>query len=207
MKKRMFLGGVAVLAAAFVRAAMPLDANAELGSAYRCDLPGPEVWTSTCSGKSLDGTAEGYFKTEVPARRFGVPAPGMSGLLYVVHMVPGLKDPVRLEIVEDNVRVALVPVRNHWTPSFMTTYYRSLPNAASPADEKRVCRIVLKERKAILSDNTFLAEATVKNTSSLPLRCRVSVKMQDDLPAGAVSGEPGAHVNPLCPPQGALSVA
>ena len=91
----MFLGGVAVLASAFVRAAMPLDANAELGSAYRCDLPGPEVWTSTCGGKSLDGTADGYFKTEVPARRFGVPAPGMSGLLYVVHTVPGLKDPCR----------------------------------------------------------------------------------------------------------------
>ena len=25
--------------------------------------------------------------------------------------------------------------------------------------------------------------------------------------AGVVSGEPGAHVNPLCPHQGALSVA
>ena len=186
MKRRTLLGAVGVtvvLASACARAAMPLDANAELGSAYRCDLPGPEVWTSTCGGKSLDGTADGYFKTEVPARRFGVPAPGMSGLLYVVHMVSGLKDPVRLEIVEDNVRVALVPVRNRWTPSFMTTYYRSLPNAASPADEKRVGRIVLKERKAILSDNTFLAEATIKNTSSLPLKCRVSVRTGGDLPA------------------------
>ena len=184
MKRKILLGGVAVvLASAFARAAMPLDANAELGSAYRCDLPGPEVWTSTCGNRLLDGTADGYFKTEVPALRFGVPAPGMSGLLYVVHMVPGLKDPVRLEIVEDNVRVALVPVRNRWTPSFMTTYYRSLPNAASPADEKRVGRIVLKERKAILSDNTFLAEATVKNTSSLPLKCRVSVRTGGDLPA------------------------
>ena len=178
MKRKILLGGVAVvLASAFARAAMPLDANAELGSAYRCDLPGPEVWTSTCGNRLLDGTADGYFKTEVPALRFGVPAPGMSGLLYVVHMVPGLKDPVRLEIVEDNVRVALVPVRNRWTPSFMTTYYRSLPNADSAADEKRVGRIVLKARKAILSDNTFLAEATVKHTSSLPLTCRVSAKM------------------------------
>jgi len=170
-----------------VRAAMPLDANAELGSAYRCDLPGPEVWTSTCGDKALDGTADGYFKTEVPAGRFGVPAPGMSGLLHVVHMVPNVKDPVSLEIVEGNVRIALVPVRNHWTPSFMTTYYRSLPNAASPADEKRVGRIVLKERKAVLADNTFLAEATVKNTSSLSLACRVSVKTQGGLP---VPGHP-----------------
>ena len=170
-----------------VRAAMPLDANAELGSAYRCDLPGPEVWTSTCGDKALDGTADGYFKTEVPAGRFGVPVPGMSGLLHVVHMVPNVKDPVSLEIVEGNVRIALVPVRNHWTPSFMTTYYRSLPNAASPADEKRVGRIVLKERKAVLADNTFLAEATVKNTSSLSLACRVSVKTQGGLP---VPGRP-----------------
>lgn len=162
---------------------MPLDANAELSCAYRCDLPGPEVWTATPRGGSLDGTAEGYFKNEVPAVRFGTPAPGMSGSLYVAHQVDGLKNPVSIEILEDGAKVALVPVRNHWTPAHMTTYYRSLPNPDSSADEQRLGRIVFKERKAILDDNTFLAEATVKNASSLPLACRVLVRTQGGLPA------------------------
>ena len=187
---KMFVALVAaqcLLSAGANTGAMPLDANAELASAYRCDLPGPEVWTVTPGGRAFDGTAESYLNAEVPSRRFGAPAPGMSGILYVVHLIPDLKNPVVLEVREGDAEISFVPVRNHWTPAFMTTYYRSLPNATSPADEKRIGRIVLKERKAILSDNTFLAETTVKNTSSLPLKCRVSVKTNGGLPG---PGEP-----------------
>jgi len=156
--------------------AMPLDANAELASAHRCDLIGPEVWTKT--GAKL---------------RWGEvndPKPGLHGLLHVVHEIPGLFDSVELVVAEDGGEsVAWTPVRNHWTPSFTTTYYRSKPNPLSPADEKRLGRIVLKETKAVLGDNTFLAEATLKNTSSLPLKCRASVNVKSALPKPGERGK------------------
>ena len=56
--KKMHICGLGAIAGALLSAAgantgaMPLDANAELASAYRCDLPGPEVWTATPNGRT-----------------------------------------------------------------------------------------------------------------------------------------------------------
>jgi hypothetical protein len=158
------------------------DANAWLTSAYRCDLPGPEVWTAPMQEKTVcDGEKE--WNKNIPFRAFGLPSPGLNGLLHVVHQVPNLYNAITLDVEEDGkAAVEFLPVRNRWTPSFCTTHYRSKPTSVSPFEVKDVGRLVLKETKAILEDNTFLAQTTIKNTSPTTLVCRVAIKTNGDLP-------------------------
>ena len=185
--------GATLVAAAAIAAhseagsCMVQDVNAWLTSAYRCDLPGPEVWT----GPRHDGRTWSRFKdwnNNVPFRTLGVPMPGMSGQLHVAHEVTNVSNAVTIEVEEDGrAKVEFVSVRNHWTPAFCTTHYRSVPTGLSAAEREDVGRIVLRETKAILADNTFLAEATLKNASASSLVCRVSVKTCGGLPT---AGEP-----------------
>ena len=189
MKTRILLG---LFAGAFAvcAAEMPQCVNAELVSAYRCDLVGPEVWTGGTHGlghAGLKGDAATYWKGEVPFELLGKPKPGLSGQLHAVHMVAGLSDAVGLSVVEGTKPVVLVPVRNRWTPAFMTTYYRGEPTRVSETEGGHVGATVLKETKAILDDNTFLAEATLKNTGPVPRTYRVAVRTRGGLPG---MGEP-----------------
>ena len=161
--------------------------NRTLASAYRCDLVGPDVWTASAQGAPLDGSAESYWRGEVPFFLVGKPAPGLSGQLHVAHQVKGVKDSLVPEIDEVTAtggarRLSFVPVRNHWTPSFMTTYYRSEPIGLSVDEGSRIGATVLKETKAILKDNTFIAEAVIKNTLSEPRRYIVRISVHSGLP-------------------------
>lgn len=175
------------LAAVAAANAAVQDVNSWLASAYRCDTVGPEVWTATAKGVRPDGTEESYKAAERPDRVFGTPKPGLNGLLHVMHGVPKLVDAMCLEIEAGGKPVEFVPVRNRWTPAFCTTYYRSLPGGVLSMEIPNVGCIVLKETKAVLQDNTFLAEATLKNASATSIVCRVAVKTRGGLP------EPGAE--------------
>lgn len=166
------------------------DVNSWLTSAYRCDLAGPEVWTAPSQDERTSWSVD-YWNENVPFCQFGLPSIGMNGQLHVVHQVENSFDAITVEIEEDaRAKVQFVPVRHRWTPAFSTTYYRSMPTKISNAEIKGIGRIVLKETKAILSDNTFLSELTIKNVSSTTLICRVSIKTKSGLPeAGTPSRE------------------
>ena len=143
--------------------AFPLNPNRTLASAYRHDLVGPEVWTAEMHSAALKGSSESYWQSEVPVLLFGKPAPGVSGQLHVVHKVKDAKDAFVPEVDEISAsgtveRLTFVPVRDNWTPAFMTTFYRSVPTMLSEDEGSRIGATVLKETKAILQDNTFLAE-------------------------------------------------
>ena len=188
MKKTLLATFVEVFLFGVVGASGTQDANAWLTSAYRSDLVGPEVWTCPNSDHRVRGDekdlAQKYWNQNVPFRQIGLPSPGMDGKLHVVHEVTNANAAVTLEFLEDGrAKVDFIPVRNRWTPSFITTHYRSIPTGLSKGERRGVGRIVLKETKAILEDNTFLAETTVKNTSASQLVCRVSVKTHGGLPA------------------------
>jgi len=187
MKSIVFSLSVAVLGQLAVAGAFPLNPNRTLGSAYRPDLVGPEVWTASAQGAPPEGTAESYWKGEVPFLLFGKPAPGLSGQLHVVHQVKGAKDVFVPEIEELSAtgaakRIVFAPVRHHWTPAFMTTYYRGEPTELATDEGNRIGATVLKETKAVLEDNTFLAEAVLKNTLSEPRTYRIRLVSRAGLP-------------------------
>ncbi|MGN0852200.1 MAG: MGH1-like glycoside hydrolase domain-containing protein [Kiritimatiellia bacterium] len=176
--------GVVGLAAA-CPAEMPQRVNDELVSAYRTDLVGPEVWTGGPQGHgytSLNGDAKSYWSGEVPFELIGKPSPGLSGLLHVVHEVRGLVNALVPVVHEGTTRVTLVPIRNRWTPAGMTTYYRGCPTGVSETEGCHVGATVVKERKAILTNNTFVAELTLKNTGPVPRVYRLSLKTAGGLP-------------------------
>ena len=166
-------------------AEMPQRVNDELVSAYRTDLVGPEVWTGRTQGighASLKGTAESYWAGEVPFELIGKPKPGLSGLLHVVHEVRGLVDALVPVLREGTVPVSLVPIRNRWTPAGMTTYYRGCPTGVSETEGGHVGATVVKEHKAILTNNTFVAELTVKNTGAVSRHYTLKLKTTGGLP-------------------------
>ena len=155
-----------------------VDANGQLATAYRSDIVGPEVWTSTARSTECEGTRESYTKGQVPYFLNAAPKPGLSGVLHVVHETP-VVDALSLRIVEEgdsgSRELEWVPVRNRWTPAFCTTYYRNIPARASSTECDWVGDSVLKERKCIDSGNVFIAEATLKNTGRVPRTYEVKV--------------------------------
>lgn len=165
------------------------DVNSWLTSAYRCDLVGPEVWTGPLENEMTKGKIE-YWNENIPFSAFGIPSPGMNGQLHVVHQVTNSINSITIELEEEcKTKVEFIPIRHQWTPAFSTTYYRAMPTRISPEEIKDIGRIVLKETKAILSDNTFLSEATIKNASATTLTCRVSVKTNSNLPEAGSSAK------------------
>lgn len=184
--KMKLLSVIAVASVTAMADVIPLDVNSFLSSAYRTDLPGPEVWTGWSNREIVEGKNNFYWNEQLPFRHIGAPRPGMNGLLHVTHSVTNLfNDPaVSLEITDEGgAKVDLTSVRNRWTPSFVTTHYRSAPVSHSGVRRLKYGRIVLKETKAVLEDNTFLAEAVLKNIAPSSLTCRVTLKTAGGLPA------------------------
>ena len=158
------------------------DCNSWLSSSYRRDLVGPEVWTGPLEENTTWGKVD-YWNENIPFCHIGAPAPGLDGQLHVVHQVTNSVDAIAVEVEEESrAKVNFVPVRHHWTPSFSTTYYRGMATEISPFEIRGIGRIVMKETKAILFDNTFIAETTIKNASATSLNCRVSIKTNSALP-------------------------
>lgn len=180
--KRFFL--IAVLGtAAFAAAAEQRlrDYDAELGTAYRSDLVGPEMWTVTDALKGrYSGKPASYRTMELPSEVWRVPRPGLQGRLYIVHDT-GLDDALSLVVEDGGASLDLVAVRNRWTPGGMDTFYRSA-SLDRPDDDPEVGSTVLHERKCILDDNVFVAEATLKNTSATSRTYRVRIVAADALP-------------------------
>lgn len=127
---KFFAGALLVASCLCVRAEVPQDPNAELATAYRSDVVGPEMWTGSPRGgryHTFRGTAASYAGNELPSLVNEQPAPGLSGQLNVINRVVDVKDVISLRIEDGDETLAFVPVRNHWTPAFVETYYRALP--------------------------------------------------------------------------------
>ena len=157
------------------------DYNAELETAYRSDLVGPEMWTITerFDGR-LRGDAASYRAAELPSRAYAEPKPGLNGHLHLVHGTE-LSDAVGLNVADGGAPLAFAAVRNRWTPGWSETFYRSV--ALDRADDcRQLGATVLKERKCIDGDNVFVAEATLKNTSSSSRVYTVTVSLKPSVP-------------------------
>jgi len=177
---------VVVLAVAVVRGEVMLasvDVNAILANAYRSDVIGPEMWTSALAAPAVpnDARAEDYLRAETPLGFFGAPRPGLSGDLYVVHSTE-MSDAIVPKVTDGDGSVTFAPVRNHWTPAGMTTWYRALPIDGRADDSRRYGGLVWQESKCVTTDNVFVAAVEVKNTSSTTRTVRVSFVLDRRLP-------------------------
>ena len=157
------------------------DFNAELETAYRSDLVGPEMWTVTArfDGR-FKGDAASYRSTELPSRVYAEPKPGLNGHLHLVHGTE-LYDAVGLSVSDGGAPLTFAAVRNRWTPAWTETYYRSV-SLDRCDDSPQLGATVLKERKCIDGDNTFVAEAVLKNTSASSRVYTVTVILKPSVP-------------------------
>lgn len=168
------------------------DVNGLLGTAYRADIVGPEVWTAQAHGHATRGTADSYWRNEVPFALNPKPSPGLAGVLHVVHQT-AVKDALRVRVREigegKSAELEWVPVRNRWTPAHMTTYYRCIPQRVSDSECTWVGDSALKETKAIDGGNCFVAEAVLKNTGRVERTYELTLEI-----AEAFGGGCGARV-------------
>jgi len=157
------------------------DFNAELETAYRSDLVGPEMWTITARFEGrLKGDAASYRSTELPGRVYAEPKPGLSGHLHLVHETE-LNDAVGLDVTDGGTPLVFAAVRNRWTPAWMETYYRSV-SLGRRDDSPQLGATVLKERKCIDGDNVFVSETVLKNTSSSSRVYTVTIRLKPSVP-------------------------
>jgi hypothetical protein len=146
----------------------PINVNKLLENSARPDLIGREMWSfSTVSRKGAyahcpDTRSPEYGISQLPNAMWGFPQMGMTGrLCYGIET--DLADPVKVQIVSHkqgkNLPLQFTPTRNEWTPAYMTTYYRALPDSMK-GSYPYAGDLNVKERKCITEDNVLVLEYT-----------------------------------------------
>ena len=145
-----------------------LNVNKLLENSARADLIGREMWNFlTVPRKGVyaalpDTRAPEYGISQLPNAMWGFPQMGMSGrLCYGIET--DLVDPVKVQIVSrkhgQDLILQFTPTRNEWTPAYITTYYRALPDSMK-GSYPYAGDLNVKERKCITEDNVLVLEYT-----------------------------------------------
>lgn len=172
----------------------PGSINAFLGNSARGDLIGPEMWTVSdverIPGNIPDSMFESAISPQLPHYAWGPPRMGLAGIWCLGHQT-NLKDVLQLVIsrVDGAEREALdfVATRNHWTPAYMTTYYRARASR-KPGEHPYAGPLTVRESKCITEENVFVSEVTLTNDQRRPRDYRVEIR----LPHFQPGGQPGA---------------
>ncbi len=134
--------------------------NQLLGNAWRSDLFGFNMASRGLkSFENRNRRPENRKEGATPLALWDKPQPGLQGILCLGHHV-NVVDALTMKVKIDGKTTALHPVRNHWTPAFMDTVYRSdvdftyYPNSGP---------ISVRDRKAILQEDVFVSHLTFTN--------------------------------------------
>ncbi len=134
--------------------------NRLLESAWRSDLFGYHM-----ASRGLDDLRSPKHRPEarngggMPAALWAEPQPGMQGILCLAHHVD-VQNAITLQVTVDGKQTSLHSLRNHWTPAFMETNYRSdidpdyYPNSGT---------LSVRDKKAILRNDVFISHLTLTN--------------------------------------------
>ena len=146
----------------------PINVNKLLENSARTDLIGREMWNfltvprKGAYAQCPDTRTPEYGISQLPNAMWGFPKMGMTGrLCYGIET--DLADPVKVQIISrkqgTNLILQFTPTRNEWTPAYMTTYYRSLPDSLK-GSYPYAGDLNVKERKCITEENVLVLEYT-----------------------------------------------
>ncbi len=122
----------------------------------------------------------------MPEAQWDAPRPGMSGIFVYGHHAK-IDDVLTLTLtVDGQPQEPLYMTRHRWTPAWMDTIYRSPIDAAYYP----YCgTAVLRERKAILRSDVYIAHVTLSNGKREAARMALSPQC----PFVPLEGEPGLY--------------
>lgn len=144
-----------------------MNYNRFLENAQRSDVIGRNIYTM--------GRQRIYdYKREMailPQEYWDAPTPGLPGIIAIGHQID-ITDVLALKVAVNGKEQSFSPVRNHWTPAWMETYYRSAPDGDYYPKSGTLC---LKETKAFLQGDTFLAELTLFNDRREPVDVQIAL--------------------------------
>ncbi len=134
--------------------------NRLLENAWRSDLFGYNMASRGLNGfESKPRRPEKRAGGPTPSALWDAPQPGMHGILCLGHQV-NATNALTLKVTVDGKETSLHPTRNHWTPAFMETIYRSDINPDYYPNSGTFC---LRDRKAILRNDIFVSHMTLTN--------------------------------------------
>lgn len=135
--------------------------NRLLENSRRNEVRGYNIYASAKKWEDSK-TEHGY------TRKFGKTEPGLNGEVSIGHQIAET-DIVKPIFTLDGNAVEFTAVRNHWTPAYMTTYYRSEPMG----EYKKSGLLCLKEQKCFTEDDVFVSHITLINDGRVP--CEVKI--------------------------------
>ena len=149
---------------------MKININRLLENSKRSDVRGYNIYT-----RGLSAETNGSVRLSRPESKWDKPSFGLNGHVAIGHEID-LRDIAVPVFYSGGKKLSFSVVRNHWTPAYMTTYYRSLPS-----DEYTKSGLVsIKETKTFAADDTFLAELTITNDGrhDINISARLSVPFE-----------------------------
>ena len=143
-----------------------MNINRFLENARRSDVIGYNIWTmgKTNFRKPLDHT--------IVPEKWDPPALGLSGQAAIAHHLD-VTDLIAPKIFLNGAEQEFTVMRNHWTPAYMDTYYRSKPSG----DYKLSGLIAVRETKCFTEDDTFVSHLTVYNDDNVPAEISVQLAL------------------------------
>lgn len=144
---------------------MHRNINRLLENAKRSDVRGYNIYTR---GKQ---DLNRMRKEDNVLQQWDQPSFGLAGMAAIAHEIEQ-KDLIIPKIFINGTEVEFDVVRNHWTPAFMDTYYRSKPFGAY----ERNGVVAVREQKCFDDKDTFISHLTFCNDGQEPLE--VNIRLQ-----------------------------
>lgn len=153
------------------------NVNRFLESPWRSDLFGFNMASSGVVdfNKRKADEERGY---PTPNSHWDDPAPGINGHFCLGHHL-NIVDPLTVAVIVDGKHAKLHVHRNHWTPAWMDTIYRS---EIDPAYYPNAGTFVLREKKAITCSDIFVSHMTLTNEKREPscVELEISMPMEEE---------------------------
>lgn len=123
--------------------------NRLLENSKRSDIWGYNIYSRGKSQQSQDWDA---------------PSLGLPGNIAIGHMID-TENILVPQIFCNGQMQHFIPQRNHWTPAFMDSYYRSAPSGEYAASGL----LAVRETKCFTENDVFVAQLTLTNDSREPM--------------------------------------
>ena len=146
-----------------------LDVNKLLGNSARTDLIGREMWNwATLPSKTGDAQIpdirnQDYGISQLANSMWTPPRMGLAGR-WCYGVQTKLSDVVKVHIAQLKqskvIPLDFVPTRNEWTPAFISTYFRALPDTLK-GSYPHSGDLTIKEAKCITENNVLILEYTL----------------------------------------------